>query len=181
MKQALLALVASLALATSAGAATIPGTQHEARFGPFCINTHTGVIRAAATGKTCRKKEVRIKHVIDLSALQKLLTSLQAQINALQLKQGPQGAQGAVGPQGAAGSNGSNGQAGAQGPAGSIGAQGPVGPQGAAGATGPQGPAGAIGTPGTPGTPGTGCTTNCGGSNEPPIVTCTSNCGGNNN
>jgi hypothetical protein len=136
VKKVLIALLVSLTLVVSASASLGPH-QHGSKFGPWCVNKTTGVIKAVVATQKCLKTEYRVKHTI------------------------PQGAQGFAGPTGLqgspgdAGSQGGQGDQGAQGPVGlqgPVGAQGPKGDVGATGATGPQGPAGADGSnaPGTP-------------------------------
>lgn len=151
-----LALVLAAVMSATASA-TIPGKQHFANFGPFCVSMKTGNIAAAKTGKDCPKGQVRIKHIIDLSTLAKLIVGLQAQINELKKQAaipgpvgpaGPQGAQGPAGANGTNGSNGAKGDTGATGATGAPGAQGPKGDTGATGATGPKGDKGDTGDSG---------------------------------
>ena len=182
-----MSLILGLAVTASTSASRIPGKQHLANFGPFCVSMQTGVIHAAATGKPCKPKEVRIFHLIDLSNLAKLIMGLQDQINALKLKQGPTGPAGPAGKDGSNGTNGTNGTNGAIGPQGPAGPQGPKGDTGATGATGPAGAPGATGATGPQGEMGAagaagmgGCVTNCGGNNGSTTTTCESNCGGSN-
>jgi Collagen triple helix repeat (20 copies) len=168
-----------------ATAAVVPGIQHNAKFGPFCISTQNGIIRGVKTQQPCKKKEVRIKHIIDLTALANQLQGFQAQIDALKKQAGVPGPSG---PQGPAGANGTNGSNGAQGPAGANGTNGTNG-------------ASVTVTTGTPGVTttvtstttttvmstttvqgdgGSTCTSNCGGNNDGGNPDCTTNCGGSN-
>jgi hypothetical protein len=167
-----------LGIAGIATADVIPGIQHNAKFGPFCISTQNGIIRGVKTQQPCKKKEVRIKHIIDLTALANLLKGLQDQINTLQSRpgtSGPQGPQGAQGPAGANGTNGANGAQGAQGAPGASGATVTV-------TTGTPGATTTVITTTTVqgGTTTTGCTSNCGGNNTGGNPDCTTDCGGSN-
>ena len=161
---------------TAATANVIPGVQHNAKFGPFCISTQNGVIHAVKTGQPCKKKQVRIKHIIDLTALANLIGGLQAQIDALKNKAGtpgPQGAQGPAGPQGG------------QGPAGANGANGTNGAPGATATVttttqGAPGPTTTVTVTTTTQGGTTTCTSNCGGNNTGGNPDCITNCGGSN-
>jgi hypothetical protein len=174
-----------LGIAGIATADVIPGIQHNAKFGPFCISPKNGVIRAVKTAQPCKKNEVRIKHIIDLQNLAALLAGIQAQIDALKNKSGTPGPQGAQGPAGANGTNGSNG---AQGPAGAKGDTGATGASGAPGAsgatvtvtTGATTTTTVITTTTVQGSGGSTCTSNCGGNNTGGNPDCTTDCGGSN-
>ena len=89
-----------------------------------------------------------------VKALRAKINNLQAQIDQLELKPGPQGPAGEVGPQGPAGERGAVGETGPQGPAGEQGLVGEAGPQGPQGEVGPQGPAGEQGLVGEAGPQG---------------------------
>jgi hypothetical protein len=187
MRGIVVAVLCCLALTASASAAVIPGKQHFANFGPFCVSMKTGNIAAAKTGKACPKGQVRVKHVIDLSTLAKLILGLQAQINELKKQAaipGPAGPAGVKGDTGATGATGAIGAAGAKGDKGDTGSIGPAGPAGQKGDTGATGAAGATGATGPMGAAGAGgmggCVSNCGGSNGGGNPDCQTNCGGSN-
>src|SRR4029077_1179897 len=185
MKSFFLAALITLALILAGvSAAALPAKQHGDRFGPFCVSKSNGIIRAATTGKVCKKGEVRIRHKIDLNKLRQAIENLK-KIPGIQGQKGdtgPQGTKGDKGDKGDTGSQGAQGAAGAAGSAGgaggtggaggggSAGAQGPQGPQGAQGPQGIPGPVGSkgdkgdTGAQGPPGPPGSGCVaSNCNG------------------
>lgn len=158
MKRVALVAVLLLMVVGSAYGA-LPGKQHNANFGPFCVSKSSGIIRAAATGKHCKAGEVRIRHRIDLNALRKAIAELKKipgvqGIQGIQGMPGPPGPQGPKGDKGDKGDTGSTGSAGAGGAGGGSGAQGPQGPAGATGAQGAAGPQGAVGPAGPAGPKG---------------------------
>jgi hypothetical protein len=140
------ALVAvGIAGATSNSGSTLPGKQHFANFGPFCIAkgpswlVRGGVMRAVRTGQKCFADERRIDHKkIPLGPFPSVT-----------------GPRGPAGPAGATGAAGATGSAGATGPAGPVGAQGAVGLTGSVGATGAKGDTGTAGPAGLKGDTGT--------------------------
>jgi hypothetical protein len=179
MKRSILVVLCFVLLGAGVAAATvIPGIQHNAKFGPFCISTQNGVIHAVKTQQPCKKKEVRIKHIIDLTALANLLKGLQDQINTLQSKAGTPGPQGPQGAQGPAGANGTQGAAGTNGTNGTNGSSVTV-TTGAPGATTTV-TVTTTTTATTSGTTTTSCTSNCGGNNTGGNPDCTTDCGGSN-
>lgn len=93
----------------------------------------------------------KVKSVMSVSwseILNKSDVATQEDLKNIELKPGPQGAQGPQGNVGPQGPKGDTGATGAQGPAGDTGATGPQGPKGDTGAIGPQGPAGPKGDKG---------------------------------
>ncbi|MCW3051021.1 MAG: LPXTG-motif cell wall anchor domain protein, partial [Chthonomonadales bacterium] len=106
---------------------------------------------AQGYGITLQSLDARLKTV------ETKVTSLQSQIDAIQLAPGPQGPQGPQGIPGQKGNTGAPGAQGIQGLKGDVGAPGPqgvTGPKGDTGATGAQGPQGSKGAPGAVGPQG---------------------------
>src|SRR6476660_1141052 len=112
-KRTIVAVIAVSALTVAgiagAGKSNLPSKQHFANFGPFCISTSNGIMRAVATGQECHTGERRIAHKrIPISPGSHGLTGATGQTGAT-------GRTGAVGRPGATGSQGAKGAAGAAG------------------------------------------------------------------
>ena len=158
-KRTILAATAVIALTVAgvAGVATasksnLPAKQHFANFGPFCISTSNGIMRAVATGQTCHEGEHRIAHKrIPIGPGARGLRGTTGQI-------GTTGRTGAVGRAGATGSRGAKGAAGAAGKNGLAGTNGVDGKDGVTGAKGETGAGGPVGLKGEAGAGATGST-----------------------
>jgi hypothetical protein len=133
------------------------------------ISTLAAPLALAANEKNTGQKATSAALDAETAARVDADTSLKAELEAIELKPGPQGpagpggalgpagAQGATGAKGGAGAvgtTGGKGDTGATGAAGSVGAKGDTGAAGAQGATGAKGGAGAVGTTGGKGDTG---------------------------